>query len=268
MVGVCRHSATMLEFLQGKVSDRKLRLWACAYTSWYADGRSYLIDAVRAAERWADGDPHVDLGPHAQFYVCFPSAWQVAHEGAAGLRRKLGRLQSQAASHPTSRLDNLRCVFDNPRPRDLQPRMGARPQSCRWPARYARVAGLLRDADLGGRAARRGVRRPRDTGPLPAWNDVGLSFRLRCQHAVPHRRPARPRVLGSGLGARERVIGNYRHERLGKRDLTQVNALNKYPISSSCRTYRRATTFAAVTISSTNFSVRMPDCTAASRRSK
>src|SRR5262245_9702394 len=42
----------------------------------------------------------------------------------------------------------------------------------------------------------------------------------------------------------------------------------KFPISSSCKTYRRATTLAAVTISATSSSVKIPDCTAASSRSK
>lgn len=130
----CKDPATMLEFLQGKVSDRKLRLWACAYTSWYADGRSYLIDAVRAAERWADGDPHVDLGPHAQFYVCFPSAWQAAREGAAG---SVANWADSSHKRRATRLllDNLRCVFDNPfRPATYNPE---------W--RTSTAAGLARE---------------------------------------------------------------------------------------------------------------------------
>ena len=104
------------------MEDRKLRLWACAYTSWYADGRSYLIDAVRAAERWADGDPHVDLGPHAQFYVCFPSAWQAAHEGAAGSVANWADSSHKRWRATRLLLDNLRCVFDNPfRPATYNP---------------------------------------------------------------------------------------------------------------------------------------------------
>ena len=109
----CKDPATMLEFLRGKVSDQKLRLWACSYTSWNADGRSYLIDAVRAAERWADGDPHVDLGPHAQFYVCFPSAWRAAQEGTAD---SVANWADSSHKRRATRLllDNLRCVFGNP----------------------------------------------------------------------------------------------------------------------------------------------------------
>lgn len=42
----------------------------------------------------------------------------------------------------------------------------------------------------------------------------------------------------------------------------------KLPISSNCNTYNLATTLAAFTISKTSSSVRIPDCTAASSRSK
>ena len=117
----CADPGMMLDAIRETTSDRKLRLWACAYTAWYANGRAYLIEAVRAAERWADGDTTVDLGPHARFYVCFPSAWHAAHEGTAGA---VANWAESTHKRRATRLllDNLRCVFGNPfRPTAVDP---------------------------------------------------------------------------------------------------------------------------------------------------
>jgi hypothetical protein len=53
----CDNPMPMLEFLRGKVSDRKLRLFACACCRrlWHLMPESYSRRAVEASERYADG---------------------------------------------------------------------------------------------------------------------------------------------------------------------------------------------------------------------
>ena len=53
----CTRPKPMLEFLEGKVSDRKLRLFACACcrSIWHLLREQCLRDAVEAAEKFADG---------------------------------------------------------------------------------------------------------------------------------------------------------------------------------------------------------------------
>lgn len=109
----CTSPTVMLDFLCGKASDRKLRLFACAFTSWDGAYVPDLMEATAAAEKWADGEEPRDLGSLAQFYACFPSAWQAALEGTAGYVADWGD-SSHKCRATCLLLDNLRCIFGNP----------------------------------------------------------------------------------------------------------------------------------------------------------
>lgn len=129
----CTDPQSMLEFLRGKVSDRKLRLFVCAYC-WLLqhaleDWRSRR--AVEIAERFADGlvkesslreakanaiyvmmESHVRLNPltGTAASAAWDDPWWAAH-----------RIVAEATGQ-TDRLLLLRCIFGNPfRPLTLYP---------------------------------------------------------------------------------------------------------------------------------------------------
>jgi hypothetical protein len=62
----CTDSQKMLDFLRGKVSDRKLRLFAvacCRRVLPPGDDRHYAVDL---AERIAEGSPEPSISAHAE----------------------------------------------------------------------------------------------------------------------------------------------------------------------------------------------------------
>ena len=77
----CTDPKPMLEFLRGKASDRKLRLFACACCRrvWHllADERSR--EAIRIAERFADGDSSSD-----ELEATYRPAVAACHEAEGG----------------------------------------------------------------------------------------------------------------------------------------------------------------------------------------
>jgi hypothetical protein len=72
----CTDPQPMLEYLRGKVSERKLRLFACAcwrYIPWRHYGYTRLTRAVETAERYADG-----LASLCELLNRKSEAWQLA----------------------------------------------------------------------------------------------------------------------------------------------------------------------------------------------
>jgi hypothetical protein len=84
----CTDPRKMLEFLQDKASDRKLRLFACAYGRAYRDsGHLHGPSTVAVAERYADGlASDQDLASERRRNACFPEErWPLtpsAYDGA------------------------------------------------------------------------------------------------------------------------------------------------------------------------------------------
>jgi hypothetical protein len=132
----------MLEFLRGKASDRKLRLFACAYGRAVRDSQHLLGPSTAAvAERYADwlaGDQ--DLSAERRSNACFPEErWPVAPSAYNGAReavdwlaryRDLMRIDPDALRHCPIPLDDvgersvllLRDIFSNPfRPASVSP---------------------------------------------------------------------------------------------------------------------------------------------------
>jgi hypothetical protein len=144
----CTDPQKMLEFLKGKASDRKLRLFACAFcrSVWHllADGgRSrrpeHSRHAVEVAEWYADGDataaeladawddawaaapppenaPLPDAAQDADYAICC-AAWVACHDAARGAGgvatwAAAGDAVGDAASVKQATL--LRCIFGNP----------------------------------------------------------------------------------------------------------------------------------------------------------
>ncbi|QJW97301.1 hypothetical protein [Frigoriglobus tundricola] len=120
----CADPTPMLEFLRGTVSERKLRLWACACSrERNKSGEPAFAEAIAVAERWADGVKPTDLGLCHDYFVCDESAWMAAYGGTA----------QQLARHTRSKakswkrvihfcLATLRDIFGNPfRPVTVNP---------------------------------------------------------------------------------------------------------------------------------------------------
>jgi hypothetical protein len=131
----CTDPRAMLEFLRDKVSDRKLRLFACAYCR-AVRGSQHMLPgtAVTVAERYADGlASDEDLAserrgvPFPNEYsewVVGPSAYDGAWEPVAWLTssRDLRKIDPDALRHCPIPLDDvvkrsvllLRDIFDDP----------------------------------------------------------------------------------------------------------------------------------------------------------
>jgi hypothetical protein len=124
----------MLESLRGKTSDRKLRLFACAYGRAVRDSQHLLGPSTAAvAERYADGlAGDQDLSAERRGNGCFPEErWPVAPSAFDGARgavdwlaryRDLMRIDPDALRHCPVPLDDvggrsvlvLRDIFGNP----------------------------------------------------------------------------------------------------------------------------------------------------------
>jgi hypothetical protein len=143
----CCDPAVMLESLQGKLSERKLRLFACACCRrvwrWMTDARNR--GALEAAERYVDGlaseqelqtahDAVAGLW-RAQGQIALPAAWVTnpdAHQAAAMTARAAGYVEARATKkglrHWLQRQANLlRDVIGNP----FRP-VAVDPQWLRW----------------------------------------------------------------------------------------------------------------------------------------
>jgi hypothetical protein len=130
----CNDPGLMLEFLKGKASDRKLRLFACAYSRTVRDSEHLLgPSTVAVAERYADGLASDDemaserrrwaLWPEERWPVA-PSAYKGAWEAVDWLTSadKLMKIDPDALRHfpiPTDAVLKrsvlfLRDIFGNP----------------------------------------------------------------------------------------------------------------------------------------------------------
>ena len=185
----CADPSPMLEFVRGKASDRKLRLFAVAcchrVRDLFASDRD--DEGLAVVERFADGlateeelwSVHLRLpgSPTGQ------AAAGTAHAAAVGTAGACSTLRAEAGgdiTHPKGAGDYyaaeagemrrqsrlLRDIFGNPfRPVTFDPAWRTSTVSPLGAA-DVRVAGLHRDADPGGRAPRRRLRQRRHAQPL------------------------------------------------------------------------------------------------------
>jgi hypothetical protein len=114
----CTVPRHMLRFLKERTSDRKLRLWACAFCAHWYVANEEVTAAIAIAEEWADGcHREVDLVtyiiPYREYYVCFESAWIAAYDGAVRTleKRPTSEKKQQAVQF---QLATLHDVFGNP----------------------------------------------------------------------------------------------------------------------------------------------------------
>jgi hypothetical protein len=116
----CTDPAAMLEFLRGKASDRKLRLFAvaCSRQHGWRMRQAPFQDAVEVAERIADGNGTLaELETHLAWGFPFPAAAAdpTAGANAAAVSRRWDVT-------PVKKADLVRDLFGNPfRPAALSP---------------------------------------------------------------------------------------------------------------------------------------------------
>jgi hypothetical protein len=81
----CTDPTKMLEFLRGKVSDRKLRLFTCACCrrlwDWFTNDRSR--QAIIVAEQFADAERDTDLAGYLRLRQEVMRAWKAAGSSSA-----------------------------------------------------------------------------------------------------------------------------------------------------------------------------------------
>jgi hypothetical protein len=110
----CTEPQPMLEFLRGKLSERKLRLFACACCR-HMDRRGNLsgLAAVELAERVADELMSLSEANLLEQSIrrLFADMWALSHNPFHAARRFAGAMQSWRG---LSRLDLLRCIAGNP----------------------------------------------------------------------------------------------------------------------------------------------------------
>jgi hypothetical protein len=138
----CTDPRSMLEFLRGKVSDRKLRLFACAFARAIRESQHLLGPSTCAvAERYADGlATDEELATERRKWACWPEerdpvapfAYEGAWEGVDWLSsaEKVMKIDPDAYPHMPIPVDAvlkrsvllLRDIFGNPfRPVSLGP---------------------------------------------------------------------------------------------------------------------------------------------------
>jgi hypothetical protein len=97
----CDDPLTMLEFVRGRASDRKLQLLACACCRriWHLpDGEEISRHAVEVAERYADG-----LASETEIEAAKQAAWAVWYPDEATLREQMGFNATSAFAAATGR---------------------------------------------------------------------------------------------------------------------------------------------------------------------
>ena len=143
------HPTSRVHFLEGKTSDRKLRLHACACARWTWSGPPDVrcMIAVETAERFADGQATIEElaetyrparrvsiewarqhpGTPGQYPLIAPadaasrSAFDAAHTGSLDAGWKEAEFNPASADY-AALADLARCVFGNPfRPAALDP---------------------------------------------------------------------------------------------------------------------------------------------------
>jgi hypothetical protein len=109
----CTDPTAMLEFLRGKASDRKLRLFACAFWRWQSGNlqdkeRDTLRELVGRAERIADTGKWGKILQSQRILPLYKRAWDAA--------KKTANTSSEWKNISMSRLqcDLLRDIFGNP----------------------------------------------------------------------------------------------------------------------------------------------------------
>ena len=110
----CTVPRHLLRFLKERTSDRKLRLWACAWAAYRHGVYDVMRAAIAEAEGWADGDRAANMGRYrAAYYVCFDSAWTAAYEGAVRSHEKSPTSEKKHKG-TQFQLATLRDIFGNP----------------------------------------------------------------------------------------------------------------------------------------------------------
>jgi hypothetical protein len=135
----CTDPTPMMDFLRGKASKRKLRLFACACwrRQWRFLTREEDRSAVAVAERFADGlastedlpEPFDENGRSAWPYVCYPATEDAPYHADVAAYMIAGESANAAGDSETifdaergRQTDLVRDIFGNPfRPVAIKP---------------------------------------------------------------------------------------------------------------------------------------------------